>query len=103
MFDAIEAKEEGPKREEELKTFWWAFANDNFTLMYGQEMDAVVDQKLSAEEAERAVRQAQEVEIVEEEDLSEEEESSEEDDHHKEDIEEDKTNRPTLPNSLCNN
>ena len=74
MFDVIEAKEEGPEREEELKRFWWAFKNDNFTLMYGQEMDAVVDQKLSAEEAERAVRQTQIVEIVEEEDLSEEEE-----------------------------
>ena len=93
MFDTIESKEEGPKREEELKRFWWAFENDNFTLIYGQEMDAVVDRKLSAEEAERAVRQAQEVEIAEEEDLSEEEESSEEEDHHKEDIEEDKTNR----------
>ena len=61
--------------------------------MYGQEMDAVVDQKISAEETERAVRQAQEVEIVEEEDLSKEEGSSEEEEHHKEDIEEDKTNR----------
>ena len=93
MFDAIEAKEEGPKREEELKRFWWAFKNDNFTSMYGQEMDAVVDQHLSAEEAERAVRQAQEVEIAEEEDFSEEEESSKEEDHDKEDIEEDKTNK----------
>ena len=59
MFDMIEAKEQGPKREEELRRFWGAFKNDNFTLMYGQEMDAVVDQKISAEEAERAVRQAQ--------------------------------------------
>ena len=106
MFNAIEAKEEGPEREEELKRFWWAFENDYFTLMYGQEMDAVVDQKLSAEEAERAVRQGQEVEIVEEEDLSEEEESSEEEDHHKEDIEEDKTNKPNrdpYPTAFCNN
>ena len=63
--------------------------------MYGQEMNPMVDQKISAEEAERAVRQAQEVEIEEEEDLSEEQESSEEEGHHKEDIEEDKTNRLT--------
>ena len=81
----LNQKEEGPEREEELKRFWWAFINDNFTLLYGQEMDAVVNQKLSAdEEAETAVRQAQEVEIVEEENLSKEEESSEEEDHHKE-------------------
>ena len=46
MFDMIEAKEEGPEREEEQKRFWWAFQNDNFILMYGQEMDAVVDQNL---------------------------------------------------------
>ena len=71
MFDAIEAKEQGAEREEELRRFWWAFKNDNSTLMYGQEMDAVVNQKICAEEAERAVRQAQEVEIEEEEDLSE--------------------------------
>ena len=45
MFEAIEAKEEGPEREEELKRFWWAFKNENFTLMYGREMDAVVNQK----------------------------------------------------------
>ena len=55
MFNAIEAKEKGTKKEEELKNFWWAVSNDNFTLMYGQEMDAVVDQKIRAEEAERAV------------------------------------------------
>ena len=94
MFDMIETKEQGPEREEELRRFWWGFKNDNFTLTYGQEMDAVVDQKISAEEAERAVKQAQEVEIEEEEDLSKEEENSEEEDHHKEDIEEEKTNRP---------
>ena len=92
MFDAIEAKEQGPNREEELRRFCWAFKNDNFTLLYGQEMDVVINQKISAEEAERAVRQAQEVEIEEEQDLSEEEESSEEEDHHEEDIK-DKTNR----------
>ena len=62
--------------------------------MFSQEMDAVVDQKISAEKAERAMGQAQEVEIEEEEDLSKEEESSEKEDHHKEDIEEDKTNNP---------
>ena len=87
MFEAIEAKEQGPEREEELRRFWWAFENDNFTLMYGQEMNALIDHKISMEEAERAVRQAQQ------EDLSKEEESSEEEGHHKEDIEEDKTNK----------
>ena len=49
--------------------------------------------KSSTEEAERAVRQTQQIEIEEEEDLSKEEESSEEEGHHKEDIEEDKTNK----------
>ena len=92
MFEAIVAKEQGPQREEELRRFWWAFENDNFTLMYGQELNALIDCKISMEEAERAVRQAQRVEIEEEKDLSEEEESSEEEGHHKEDIEEDKTN-----------
>ena len=94
MFEAIDAKEQGPKREEEMRRFWWAFKNDNFTLMYGQEMNALIVHKISMEEAERAVRQDQRVEIEEEEDLSEEEESSEEKGHHKEDIEEDKTNKP---------
>ena len=55
MLNAIEAKEKGNKKEEEPKNFWWAVNNDNFTLMCGQEMDAVVDQKIRAEEAERAV------------------------------------------------
>ena len=45
MFEAIGAQEQGPKREEELRRFWWAFENDNFTLMYGQEMNAMVDIK----------------------------------------------------------
>ena len=76
-----------------MTRFWWAFDNDNFTLMYGQEMNALIDCKISLQEAEGAVRQAQQVEIQEEEDLSEEEESSEEEVHHKEDIEEDKTNK----------
>ena len=93
MFEAIEARE-GPEREEELRRFWWVFENDNFTLRYGQEMNAMIDQKISAEEAERAVRQAQQVEIEEEEDLSKKEESCEEEGHHKKDIEEDKTNKP---------
>ena len=44
MFEAIGAQEQGPKREE-LRRFWWAFENDNFTLMYGQEMNAMVDIK----------------------------------------------------------
>ena len=94
MFEAIDAKEQGPEREENMRRFWWAFKNDNFTLMYGQEMNTLIDCKISAEEAERAVRQGQRVEIQEEEDLSEEEESSEEEVHHKEDIEEAKTNKP---------
>ena len=68
--------------------------SDNFTLMYGQEVDALADQKISAEEANKAVRKAQEVDVEEEEDLSEEEESSEEEDHRMEDIAEDKTNHP---------
>ena len=59
MFESIEAKEQGPKREEELRRFWWAFENDNFTLMYGQEMNALINHKINTEEAERAVRQAQ--------------------------------------------
>ena len=93
MFEAIDEKEQGPEGEEEMRRFWWAFNNDNFTLMYGQEMSTLIDHKLSTEEAEMAVRQAQRVEIQEEEDLSEEEESSEEEVHHKADIEEDKTNK----------
>ena len=76
-----------------MRRFWWAFDNDNFTLIYGQEMNALINCKISMEEAERAVRQAQRVEIQEEEDLSKEEESSEEEVHHKEDREEDKTNK----------
>ena len=60
MFEAVEAREEqGPEREEELRRFWWTFENDNFTLMYGQEMNALIDCKISTEEAERAVRQTQ--------------------------------------------
>ena len=68
--------------------------SDTFTLMHGQEVEALANQKISAEEAERAMGEAQEVEIEEERDLSEEEESSEEEDHHKEDIAEDNTNYP---------
>ena len=92
MFNAIDTKEEGNTKEEEMKMYWWSINSDNFTLMYSQEMDTLADQKISAEEAERAVGEAQEVEIEEERDLSEEEESSEEEEHHKEDIAEDKTN-----------
>ena len=92
--NAIEAKEEGKSKEEEMKKFWWSMYSDNFALMYGQEVDALADQKISAEEANKAAREAQEAEIGEEEDLSKEEESSEEEDHHMEDIAEDKTNHP---------
>ena len=67
--------------------------SDNFTFMYGQEVDALVKQ-ISDEEENRAVGEAHEVEVEKEEDLSKEEESSEEEDHHKEDIAEDKTNHP---------
>ena len=56
--------------------------SDNFPLMYGQEVDTQADQKISAEEADRAAGEAQEVEIEEDQDLSKEEESSEEEDHH---------------------
>ena len=49
--------------------------SDNFTLMYGQEVDALADHKISAEEANKAVREAQEVDVEEGEDVSEEEES----------------------------
>ena len=80
--------------------------SDNFTLMYGQEVDALADHKISAEEANKAVREAQEVDVEEEEDHSEEEESSEEEDHHMEDIAEDKTNhqkKGPLLNILCQN
>ena len=41
-----------------MRRFWWAFNNDNFTLMYDQEMNALINHKISTEEAERAVRQA---------------------------------------------
>ena len=80
--------------------------SDNFTLMYGQEVDALADHKISAEEANKAVREAQEVDVEEEEDLSEDVESSEEEDHHMEDIAEDKTSHPKkwpLLNILCHN
>ena len=40
--------------------------------MYGQELNAMINRKISTEEAETTVRQAQQVEIEEEENLSEE-------------------------------
>ena len=43
--------------------------SDNFTLMYGKEVDALADQKISAEEANKAVREDQEVDVEEEDDL----------------------------------
>ena len=46
VFEAIDEKEQGPEREEEMRRFWWAFNNDNFTLMYDQEMNALIDHKL---------------------------------------------------------
>ena len=30
-------------KEEERKKFWWSMTSDNFTLMYGQEVDALAD------------------------------------------------------------
>ena len=54
----------------------------------------MADHKISAEEANEAAREAQEVHVEEEEDLTEGEEGSEEEDHHMEDIAEDKTNHP---------
>ena len=56
MLEAIDEKEQGPEREEEMRRFWCAFNNDNFTLMYGQEMNALIKCKISTEEAERVVR-----------------------------------------------
>ena len=50
MFNAIDTKEEGNAKEEEMKKNWWSINSDNFTLMYGQEMDALANQKISAEE-----------------------------------------------------
>ena len=90
IYNAIETKEEGKLKEEEMKKFWWSMNSDNFTFMYGQKVDALADQKISAEEANKAAREAQEDEVEEEEDLSKEMESSEEEDHHMEDIAEDK-------------
>ena len=77
-----------------MKKFGWSINSDSFTLMYGQEVDALADKKISAEEANKAGRGAQEIDVEDENDLSEEEESSEEEDHHMEDIAEDKTNHP---------
>ena len=57
-------------KEEEMKKFWWSMKSDNFALMYGKKMDVLADQKISAEEAHKAVREAQEVEVEEEEDIS---------------------------------
>ena len=94
IYNAVESKEEGKSREEEMKKFWLSMNSYNFTLMYGQEVDGLADHKISAEEANKAVREAQEVDVEEEEGLSEEEESSEEEDHHMEDIAEDKTIHP---------
>ena len=95
IYNAIESKEEGKARAEEMKKFWWPMNSDNVTLMYGQEVDAMADHKISAEEANKAVREGQKVDVEEEEGLSEEEESSEEeDDHQMENIAEDKSNHP---------
>ena len=55
-----------------MKEFWWSINSDNFTLMYGQEVDALADCKISAEEANRAAREAQEGYVEEAEDRSEE-------------------------------
>ena len=37
--------------------------SDTFTLMHGQEVEALTNQKISAEEAERAMGEAQEVKL----------------------------------------
>ena len=77
-----------------MKKFWWSNNSDNFTFMYGQEVDALADHKISAEETNKAVREAQEVDVEDKEDLSEEEGSSEDEDQYMEDIAEHKTNHP---------
>ena len=59
IYNVIEAKEEGKSKEAEMKKFWWSMNRDNFTLMYGQEMDALADHKISAEEVNKAAREAQ--------------------------------------------
>ena len=66
IYNAIEANEEGNSKEEEMKKFWWSMNSDNFTLMYGQEVDALADCKISAEEADKAAREAQEIDVEEE-------------------------------------
>ena len=43
IHNAIETKEEGNAKEEEMQKFWWSMHNDNFTLMYGQEVDALAN------------------------------------------------------------
>ena len=58
IYNAIEANEEGKSKEEEMKKFWWSMNSDSFTLMYGQEVDALADKKISAEEANKAGRGA---------------------------------------------
>ena len=50
MLEVVEAREQGSKGEE-LRWFSWAFENDNFSLMYGQEMNALIDHKIRMEEA----------------------------------------------------
>ena len=61
IYNAIDTKEEVKAKEEEMKKFWWSINSDNFTLMYGQEMDTLANHKTSAEEAERSAGEAQEV------------------------------------------
>ena len=59
IYNVIEAKEEAKSKEAEMKKFWWSMNRDNYTLMYGQEMDALADHKISAEEVNKAAREAQ--------------------------------------------
>ena len=83
-----------PEAQCTLTLLLWTVVLNRHNFLYGQDMNELIDWKISTEEAERAIRQAQRVAIEEEEDLSKEEESSEEEGHHKEDIEEDKTKGP---------
>ena len=40
--------------------------SDNFTFMYGQEVDALVDWKISGEEANKVAKEVQEVDVEDE-------------------------------------
>ena len=43
IHNAIEINGEGNAEEDEMQQFWLSMHNDNFTLMYGQEVDALAN------------------------------------------------------------